>query len=138
MKTWNELSKLDTFEERFRYLILGGSVGLDTFGMDRFLNQMFYNSYEWRHVREEVILRDWGCDLGVDGHEIHGKILIHHMNPITKRDILDRSDILMNPEYLITVSHETHNAIHYGDESILHKYEFIDRKPNDQCPWRHA
>ena len=136
MKTWTELSKMQTFEERFRYLMIGGIVGEDTFGMDRFLNQMFYRSYEWRHVRDEVILRDMGCDLGIEGHEIYGKILIHHMNPITKRDILDRSDILMNPEYLITVSHETHNAIHYGDDSILNRHLVVERHPNDQCPWR--
>lgn len=137
-RTYTELSKLQSFEDRFRYLKLDGVIGEETFGFDRYLNQNFYKSYEWKAIRNAVIMRDMGCDLGTEGHEIFGRILIHHMNPITMRDILDRSEIALNPEYLITVSHETHNAIHYGDESILHKYDFTERTPNDHCPWKHA
>ena len=136
IRTYTELSKLQSFEDRFRYLKLDGVIGEETFGFDRYLNQNFYKSYEWKAIRNAVIMRDMGCDLGAEGHEIFGRILIHHMNPITMRDILDRSEIALDPEYLITVSHETHNAIHYGDESILHRYDIVERKPNDHCPWR--
>lgn len=135
-KCYSELIKLVTFEDRFRYLMLGGAIGEETFGFDRYLNQAFYKSYEWKAIRNAVIMRDMGCDLGSEGHEIFGRILIHHMNPIRIRDILDRNKFALDPEYLITVSHETHNAIHYGDESILHRYDFVERRPNDQCPWR--
>lgn len=136
IRTYSELKDIPTFEERYKYLKLSGTVGLDTFGFDRYLNQAFYKSPEYRKIRQEVILRDNGCDLGLDGYEIFGKILVHHMNPITKRDILDRSDYALNPEYLICVSHNTHNAIHYGDESLLQLNIPIVRKPNDQAPWR--
>lgn len=136
MKTWTELSELKTFDDRFRYLMIGGAVGEETFGFDRYLNQVFYNSYEWKAIRNTVIVRDCGCDLGIEGHEIFDRVLVHHMNPITQRDILDRTDLLMNPEYLITVSHKTHNAIHYGDDSILQRDNLVERTPNDQCPWR--
>lgn len=136
IRTYSELSQLQTFEERFRYLMLGGAVGEETFGFDRYLNQNFYKSYEWKAVRNAVIMRDMGCDLGLEGHEIFGRILIHHMNPIRMHDILERSEIALDPEYLITISHDTHNAIHYGDESILHKYDMVERRPNDQTPWR--
>jgi hypothetical protein len=136
IRTYSELKDIPTFEERYKYLKLSGTVGLDTFGFDRYLNQAFYKSPEYRKIRQEVILRDNGCDLGLDGYEIFGKILVHHMNPITKRDILDRSDYALNPEYLICVSHNTHNAIHYGDESLLQLDIPIVRKPNDQAPWR--
>lgn len=135
IRCYSELIEIPTFGERFRYLQLNGSVGTDTFGFDRYMNQAFYQSREWKRVRDLVILRDNGCDLGVDGYTIYGKILIHHMNPITVKDIERASDYLMNPEYLICVTHTTHNAIHYGDESLIPKGPII-RTPNDTCPWR--
>lgn len=135
IRCYSELIEIPTFEERFRYLQLNGSVGQDTFGFDRYMNQVFYQSREWKRVRDQVIIRDNGCDLGIEGYEIHGKILIHHINPITVKDIATISDYLMNPEYLICVSHTTHNAIHYGDENIIPKGPII-RTPNDTCPWR--
>ncbi len=135
IKCYSELIEIPTFEERFRYLQLNGSVGKDTFGFDRYMNQAFYQSREWKRVRDLVILRDNGCDLGVDGYTIYGKVLIHHMNPITVKDIATVSNFLMNPEYLICVSHDTHNAIHYGDENLIPKGPTI-RTPNDTCPWR--
>lgn len=137
IRTYNELILLPTFEERFEYLKLSGRVGGETFGFDRWLNQKFYRSAEWKHIRDKVIFRDNGCDLGVPGREIYDKIFIHHMNPITKKDILDRSDILLNPMYLVSVTKRTHDAIHYSDNSILAK-DLIERKPNDTCPWRHG
>ena len=137
IRTYSQLKQLQTFEERYDYLKLGGVVGEDTFGFDRYLNQNFYRSREWKRVRDEVIMRDNGCDLGVDGHEIRGKILIHHMNPITSEDIHRVSDYLLNPEYLICVTHRTHNAIHYGDESLIITAP-IERTQNDTCPWRHS
>lgn len=136
MRTYTQLIKLPTFEERFEYLKLDGTVGEDTFGFDRYLNQIFYRSPEWKRVRDEVIIRDNGCDLGIPGHEIYGRILIHHMNPIAVKDILDRADILLNPEYLISTVHRTHNAIHYGNINLLPKGPII-RTPNDTCPWKH-
>lgn len=136
IKTYSELIQIPTFEKRFEYLCLNGRVGEDTFGFDRYLNQMFYRSKEWRSVRDEVIFRDGGCDLGIPGREIYGKILIHHMNPITKDDILQKSKFLLNPEYLITVSKITHDAIHYSDGDILCKEPTL-RKKYDTCPWRH-
>lgn len=135
IKTYSELIRLPTFEERFRYLKLGGRVGEETFGFDRWLNQRFYKDPAWLRVRDEVIIRDNGCDLAIPDREIATRILVHHMNPITKRDILDRSDLLLNPEYLICTIKRTHDAIHYGDESILIP-ETLDRKPNDTCPWK--
>ena len=135
IRNYTELSRLQTFEERFRYLQLNGEVGKETFGFDRFLNQKFYKSKEWKAVRDYVIFRDNGCDLGVEGYRIWGKILIHHMNPILAEDIESRSEILLNPEYLITTTHDTHNAIHYGDEKLLVTAP-IERKPNDTCPWK--
>lgn len=135
IKTYSELITLPTFKERFRYLQLSGSVGADTFGYDRYLNQLFYKTREWQQLRHELIVRDNGCDLGVEGYDIYGRIIIHHLNPITKHDILDRTEYLMNPEYLICTTHQTHNAIHYGDESLL-MTEPIARQPNDMCPWR--
>lgn len=135
IKTYSELITLSTFEERFRYLRLRGAVGEDTFGFDRYLNQAFYRSAEWKRVRDLVIIRDNGCDLAFEGREIYGRILIHHMNPISVKDIQDASDILLNPEYLICVTHETHNAIHYGDENKLIKAP-IERTKNDTCPWK--
>lgn len=135
IKTYSELILLPTFEERFDYLRLDGRVGEDTFGFDRYLNQLFYRSYEWKKIRDHVIIRDNGCDLGVEGYDIYGKILIHHMNPITARDIADRTELLLNPEYLICVTHDTHNAIHYGDENLIIKAP-VERRPNDTCPWK--
>lgn len=128
--------QLPTFKERFEYLKLSGQVGLETFGFDRIFNQVFYKSSEWRRIRREIMLRDNGCDLGISDREIHGKILIHHMNPITEKDIATRSEILLNPEYLITVSNNTHNAIHYGDEHLLVSDTLVERFPYDTCPWR--
>lgn len=126
-----------TFEERYRYLRLGGRVGEDTFGFDRYLNQAFYKSDIWLSVRNEVIIRDCGCDLGCIDHEIPDgvKILVHHMNPITKEDISFNTDFLTNPEYLITTIKRTHDAIHYGDDSLIFSMP-IDRSPNDTCPWK--
>lgn len=134
-KTYSELSKFGTFKERFDYLKLGGFVGEETFGFDRYLNQVLYTSYEWRKIRNQVILRDNGNDLGLDGYPIRGKILIHHINPITLEDIEMRSPTLFRLDNLISTSLMTHNAIHYGDESLLPQ-EPIERRPNDTCPWR--
>lgn len=136
IKTYSELITLPTFEERFEYLRLDGSVGEQTFGFDRYINQLFYQSAEWKRIRDFVIIRDNGCDLGVEDHDITGKILIHHMNPITINDIQARSEFLLNPEYLISTTHLTHNAIHYGDERLLPKGP-IERTKYDTCPWRH-
>lgn len=138
MRTYRELIKLPTFEERFQYLELKGMVGEETFGYDRWLNQRFYRSPEWKHIRDQVILRDNGCDLGIEDRQIFGRVLIHHMNPIKQKDITRFSDILMDPEYLICVSHETHNAIHYGDESLIIPSEPIERQPFDMCPWKRS
>lgn len=135
IRTYSELISFKTFKERYEYLRLGGRVGEETFGFDRYLNQMFYKSDEWRSVRDKVILRDNGCDLGIAGREIHSRILIHHMNPITKDDILHGSQYLLDPEYLICTIKNTHDAIHYGDESLLFP-ELIVRTKNDTCPWK--
>lgn len=136
IRTYTELSKLKTFEERFEYLRLDGQVGKETFGFDRIFNQTFYRSVEWRRVRDQVIIRDCGCDLGVPGHEIYGqRILIHHMNPISLEDLERRPEILMNPEYLITTIHNTHQAVHYGDADLLIKLP-RERTKNDTCPWK--
>lgn len=135
IRTYSELSQLATFEERYRYLRLGGRVGKETFGFDRWINQMFYKDPEWLKVRDIVIMRDNGCDLGIEGREIYSRIIVHHMNPITKADILDRSKFLLDPEYLICTVKNTHDAIHYGDESLLITLP-IERSPNDTCPWR--
>lgn len=134
-RTYSELIQLPTFEERFRYLQLNGVVGADTFGFDRYMNQIFYRSQKWKEVRDQVIIRDNGCDLGIPGREIHGRVTIHHMNPIRLSDIKNESAYLLNPEYLISVTHNTHNAIHYGDENLLIKPP-IERSKNDTCPWR--
>lgn len=138
IRIYSELITLETFEERFLYLKLDGSIGEDTFGFDRYLNQLFYRSPEWKQVRNFVITRDMGCDLAIPDHEIiNQQILIHHMNPLTKEDIINKSDYLLNPEYLICTTKKTHNAIHYGDERILDQIVPIVRTKNDQCPWRH-
>lgn len=135
IRNYSELITLRTFKERFEYLKLDGIVGEETFGFDRYMNQIFYKSKEWASVRREVIIRDNGCDLGVDGYEIHGKILIHHMNPINLSDIVHKTDELLNPDYLITTVLSTHNAIHYGDASLLPALP-VERRANDTCPWR--
>ena len=137
IKTYSELIALPTFEERYRYLRLGGSVGEDTFGFDRYLNQLFYKDKDlWLPVRDEVIIRDCGCDLGIEDREIKGqRILVHHMNPITKEDVLNRTEYLINPEYLICTTKNTHDAIHYGDESLLITVP-PERSRNDTCPWK--
>ena len=136
IRTYSELIMLPTFKERYKYLRLGGTVGEDTFGFDRYLNQAFYKSKEWLDVRDYVIVRDHGCDLGLEGYEIHGKIIVHHMNPILKSDILERNKFLLDPEYLISTVKRTHNAIHYGDDSLLLDAP-IERTKNDTCPWGH-
>ena len=135
VRTYSELIKIPTFLERFKYLKLNGSVGVDTFGFDRYLNQTFYRSYEWKRLRNDVIVRDIGCDLGLEGYDIFDKILVHHMNPIGPDDIIHRSDYLLDPEFLICTSKLTHDAIHYGDEQILYQDPVI-RTPGDTCPWR--
>ena len=136
LRSYSDLINLQSFDERFRYLKLDGCVGDDTFGFDRYLNQRFYHSQEWKKIRDQVIVRDNGCDLGVDGYFIKGRIYIHHMNPITELDILSHSTFSVNPEFLICCSQETHNAIHYGDPKLLPTRELIVRRPNDTCPWK--
>ena len=135
IRTYSELIAIPTFEERFKYLQLNGNVGDETFGYDRMFNQRFYSSLEWKRLRDEIIFRDNGCDLGILDRRIMGKIFIHHMNPIMMEDIRESSEFLLNPEYLICMSFETHNAIHYGDENLLFKAP-IERKQYDTCPWR--
>ena len=136
IRTYSELITIPTFEERFVYLRLDGRVGETTFGFDRYLNQTFYKDPEWLRVRNEVIIRDNGCDLGIEDHEIRGRILVHHMNPIRAEDILERSKFLLDPEYLICTMKNTHDAIHYGNSDLLIKSP-IERRQNDTCPWRH-
>ena len=135
IKTYSELIELQTFEERFEYLQLKGIVGQETFGFDRYLNQILYSSKEWKHLRNEIIVRDNGCDLALEGFEIHGRILIHHINPITIDDVIKRREMVFDPENLICVTHNTHNAIHYGDKSLLITGP-IERRANDTCPWK--
>lgn len=136
IRTYTELNNIKSFNDRFRYLKLDGNVGESTFGPDRYLNQMLYNSSEWRQFRNRIIVRDNGCDLGCDGYDIYGKILIHHINPISKSDILNRDSMIFDPENVICVSFDTHNAIHYGDESIFNATQVIERTKNDTCPWK--
>lgn len=134
MLTYGELTKRDSFLARFRYAVIGGDIGVATFGFDRHLNQKFYASREWKQARDEAIIRDNGCDLGVSGHEIHDRILVHHMNPIRVEDLLDFNPDILNPDYLICVSTRTHNAIHFGDESQLPP-PIIERMPGDTTLW---
>lgn len=134
-RTYSELSKLKTLEERYEYLRLGGSVGEETFGFDRWLNQLLYHDQAWKDVRDEVIIRDNGCDLGVEGYEIGGAVYVHHMNPVTLDDVLHHFEDLLNPEYLISTSKRTHDAIHYGSKDLLPKDPVV-RSKNDTCPWR--
>lgn len=133
-RSYSELRQLETFEERFRYLALKGSVGRSTFGFDRWVNQGFYTSREWRQARDGIIVRDNGCDLGLDGFEIHSGLYIHHLNPITLEQLEVGDDCLLDPNNLITVTHRTHNAIHYGDERQL-PLRPVDRKPGDTKLW---
>lgn len=136
IRTYSELSKLNTFRERYEYLKLDGTVGEETFGFDRYINQMFYKSEEWKRIRNYVITRDNGCDLGIQDRKIvDSVILVHHMNPITKEDIINKNEILLDPEYLITTIKPTHDAIHYGDESLLAE-DLVIRSKNDTCPWK--
>lgn len=135
IRRYSELILFPTFRERYQYLRLNGEVGKETFGFDRYMNQFFYRSPEWRRVRDFVITRDEGCDLAIRGREIFGRIIIHHMNPIRPEDIRDRSELLLDPDFLITTIHETHLAIHYGDEHLLLQ-EPVVRRPNDTCPWK--
>ena len=136
IRTYSELIMIQTFEERFEYLQLKGSVGKDTFGYDRYLNQVLYRSPEWKRLRNQIIIRDGGCDLACDGYDIYDKVLIHHLNPITVEDVLTRSRKVFDPDNLVCVSHGTHNAIHYGDVDLLITRPII-RTKNDTCPWRH-
>lgn len=134
IRSYSEICRLETFEERFHYLSLKGTVGVHTFGFDRWINQQFYTSREWRDVRENVILRDEGCDLGIEGYEIASRLMIHHMNPVLPDDIENGESWILDPEFLITTTHRTHNAIHYGDESLLRK-PFVPRRPGDTKLW---
>lgn len=136
IRTYTELSKLNSFLERYEYLRIGGKVGEETFGFDRYLNQVFYKDPEWLEARDNVIIRDGGCDLGMSDREIRGKILVHHMNPVTKEQILRRDPALFDPEYLICTIKSTHDAIHYGDQTLL-MLDPIVRTKNDTCPWKH-
>lgn len=134
IRTYSELRRLTDFEERYKYLALRGSVGRSTFGFDRYINQQFYTSTQWRQIRHHVIARDLGCDLGVEGYEIHDRIYIHHMNPMTVNDITHGEDSILNPEFLISTTHRTHNAIHYGDERLLPR-PLTERRSGDTKLW---
>ena len=135
IRTYSELSRLSTFEDRFKYLQLHGNVAADTFGFDRYLNQRFYKSIEWKQARERVIMRDMGCDLGLKDYPISGEIIVHHMNPMSLEDLESNPGILLDPEFLICVSLETHNAIHYGDERLVEDKTIQERKPHDTKLW---
>lgn len=135
VKTYTELSKFSTFDERFTYLLDPSMVGDQTFGGSRFLNQHFYRSKEWRRIRDAVIVRDAGLDLGIEGHPISGRVIVHHLNPLRKEDFIHQTKFLLDPEYMICMSHNTHNAIHYGSVDFIQK-DYIPRRPNDTCPWR--
>lgn len=134
IKTYSDLKKIDSFEERYRYLSLHGVVGDATFGFDRYLNQQFYRSTQWKQLRHHVIARDNACDLGVEGYDIFDKVIVHHMNPMTSDDIVHGDSSILDPEFLITTTHRTHNAIHYGDEGLL-LHPLIERRPGDTDLW---
>lgn len=134
IRTYSDLQEYETFEERFAYLSLDGSVGQDTFGFDRYINQMFYTSSEWKRIRQHVILRDGGCDLGIPDREIRATLLVHHINPMRKEDLIHGAEWVLDPEYLITTMHSTHNAIHFGSADLLPK-PFIERVPGDTRLW---
>jgi hypothetical protein len=133
-RSFSELRRLNTLEERFQYLALRGDVGVSTFGFDRYVNQAFYQSRQWRQIRDHIIVRDNGCDLGIDGYEIHDRIYIHHMNPMTVDEIVEGDPRILDPEFLIAVTHRTHNAIHYGDEGLLPR-ALVERKAGDTKLW---
>ena len=135
IRTYSELIQFDNYIDRYNYLKLGGKVGEETFGFDRYLNQQFYKSKEWLRLRDEIIIRDNACDLGIPDREISSRVIIHHMNPITKNDIINQTEYLLNPEYMICVTKRTHDAIHYGDESLLFT-GIVERTKNDTCPWK--
>ncbi|MBO7450455.1 MAG: hypothetical protein J6U54_08795 [Clostridiales bacterium] len=134
--TYTELSKLITYEERFKYLMLKGNVGIETFGYDRYLNQMLYTSQKWKSLRDRILIRDNGMDMGLEGYPIYGRAIIHHINPLTVDDVINYSPDVFNPEYLVCVSHRTHNAIHYSEENYTRDMVLVERKPNDTIPWR--
>lgn len=134
IRTYSELRRFDTFEDRFNYLVLGGTVGNVTFGFDRWVNQYFYTTREWRDIRNGVIIRDGGCDLGIPGYEINGALLVHHINPMESKDVENHEDWILNPEFLITTTHDTHNAIHYGDRTKL-RTPYVERRPGDTKLW---
>lgn len=134
-RRYSELRRIESFEDRFEYLSLAGHVGEVTFGFDRYINQMFYRSQQWKRIRHHVIVRDNGCDLGVEGYEIHSQLLIHHMNPLTPDDIRHADDSILDPDFLITTTHRTHNAIHYGDRRLLPRPP-VDRRPGDTLLWQ--
>lgn len=134
IRTYSELRRIETFEERFEYLALRGHVGRSTFGFDRYLNQRFYTSTQWRQLRHQIIVRDNGCDLGVEGYEIHSRLYVHHMNPLMPEDFVDGEEHILNPDFLITTTHLTHNAIHYGDKSLLPR-PLAERRPGDTKLW---
>lgn len=134
IRSYTELSRIERFEERYAYLSVRGIVGVDTFGFERWLNQAFYHSAQWQHARQEVIARDYGCDLGIEGYEIFDKVIVHHMNPMAVQDITHANLDILNPEYLISTSHRTHNAIHYGNASLLVK-PLVRRRPGDTKLW---
>ena len=134
-RTYTELIQLPTFKERYEYLRLGGIVGQDTFGFDRYLNQKFYHSPEWKRIRRDVIIRDEGRDLAMEGYELQNNIFVHHMNPMIPDDLINVPEWILNPEFLVCVSKQTHDAIHFGDASLLPKLP-IERTPNDMCPWK--
>jgi len=134
VRTYSELRRLTTFEERYAYLVLQGEVGNSTFGFDRWMNQQFYRSREWKQVRNVVVFRDNGCDLGVPGYEIYNRLMVHHMNPISAEDLANGEPWVLDPEYLITTTHRTHNAIHYGDDSLLSRAP-VERRPGDTKLW---
>lgn len=133
-RRYSELIRIPSFEGRYEYLRLYGSVGQDTFGFDRYINQSFYTSKEWHRARQEVLIRDDGCDLGVPGHEINGSVLVHHINPMVADDITHAEDWILDPEYLITTTPRTHNAIHYGDARLLLP-PYVKRQPGDTRLW---
>lgn len=137
IKTYSELITIPTFLERYEYLKIGGEVGKETFGHERYLNQILYNSHEWRMFRKDIVVRDCGTDLAMlsEDYEIFGKIIVHHIDPITVEDVLRRHPKIFDPENVVCVSHDTHNAIHYGDISML-RIEVVERSPYDTCPWR--
>ena len=136
IRTYNELIQIDSYKERFEYLKLDGIVGASTFGSRRYLNQAFYRSEEWKRIRDYVITRDLGRDLGIIGYDIAGLIHVHHMNPVMVQDVISHSSDILNPDYLITTSYKTHKAIHYGNEDML-ILDPVIRTPNDTCPWKH-